>query len=62
MARKLQQEYLITNEFDKEMAYAGLKTQLESQIFTDLINYIDKQNWGIKVIFIIETLEDEPNE
>jgi len=62
MARKLQQEYLITNEFDKKMAYTGLKTQLESQIFTDLINYIDKQNWGIKVIFIIETLEDEPNE
>lgn len=56
MARITKQEYIVTSPFDERMTIEALKSQLASQIFRDVIKH---EKAGIKLTFLIETIEDE---
>ena len=54
--RIFRQEYLITSPFDEKMAFEGLRSQLSSRIFWELVN---EEKGGIKLVFTLEVLETE---
>ena len=52
----LKQTHIVTGQHNKDMMYEALHKQVEDRIFKDLIN---GELCGVKVTFIIETLETE---
>lgn len=54
----LKQVYIVTNPFDEKMAIEALSKQLSSKIFSDLIQ---NEKAGIKLTFLLETIDEIEN-